>query len=409
MAVNPREKKDKVAGLRRGYSAVAMTLIVALASPLSAVARVEMPEWSSADAKKFSEPGSPPLAVGLWPDEMLGGKGVPMTGPDGGVGEGEAAGTDAETEAEKQLRRLAEGKAASGEAELSAPLPDGPVGRVEFTPMELVTPPVQIRVVPSEKAVAPEETERLFLRRRPVDFLVDPLALLTEQRSHDVSRFLEYHADEAPFDICLMVLREHEVMPPGTSLAELHKKWFGEERVALVVYPYGQPALTQFEFGSAVRERVSGAVLGRIEQSCRAEAAVGTDPSDQAEKLSIELSIRLYWLGRILDRPQSMTEAEATEHADQRRVAEAAGSPGGSRTSGLAAHAAPWWWIFLAALGSVLLGGWLSWLVRRNSLNGEPLFFPDRELPARLGGASAGGDCAQMSFRFGGSGTREHV
>ena len=196
-----------------------------------------------------------------------------------------------------------------------------------------------------------------------------------------------------------MVLRENERIPEGTSLAELHQKWFGDERVALVVYPFGQPRKTQFEFGPAVRSRVSSTVLGRIEQSCVAEAIVGADPSDQVEKLSIEMSIRLYWLGRILDRPQTMTEAEAEAAADQQRTAD---NNGTSLAGGLlAGRAMQWWWLFVGALFSVMAGGFLRWFFRRNSLAGEPMFFPDREQAVRLGGPCAGGSCAAITFRFG--------
>lgn len=379
----------------------AAVMFLLMAAPNTLMARVDLPEWSSADEKKYKEPGSAPLAVGLWPDSMLGG-GTPDSNrraseagetmlADGETGDG--------TGKEPKLLVIREGDGEVVTDDSNAKLPVGPIGKIEFTPMEMVSPEMLIRTVPSEMMVDAEETRRLFLRQRPLDFLVDPLALLTEQRSNDVSRFLEYHSEEAPFDICLMVLRENERIPEGTSLAELHQKWFGDERVALVVYPFGQPRKTQFEFGPAVRDRVSSTVVGRIEQSCVAEAAVGADPSDQVEKLSIELSIRLYWLGRILDRPQSMTEAEAEAAADRQRVADSSGE---SRSAGfLTGRAMQWWWLFAGALLSVMAGAMVRWLFRRNSLAGEPMFFPDRELAVRLGGPCAGGSCAAITFRFG--------
>jgi hypothetical protein len=378
-------------------------MFLLLATPNSLLARVDLPEWSSGDEKKYQEPGSAPLAVGLWPDEMLGG-GTPESDRkasqpwDTMLAEGEKA-DGGNKEGASKLLVIREGEGERVVDDSNVKLPVGPIGKIEFTPMEMVSPEMQIRTVPGEIVVDAQETRRLFLRQRPLDFLVDPLALLTEQRSNDVSRFLEYHSEEAPFDICLMVLRENERIPEGTSLAELHQRWFGDERVALVVYPFGQPRKTQFEFGPAVRSKVSSTVVGRIEQSCVAEAAVGADPSDQVEKLAIELSIRLYWLGRILDRPQSMTEAEAEAAADQQRVADRSGAP--SAAVLFAARASHWWWIFAGVLLTVMASGVFRWLVRRNSLSGEPMFFPDRELAVRLGGPCAGGTCAAISFRFG--------
>jgi hypothetical protein len=375
----------------------AALMLVVLATPNLCFARVDLPKWSSGDDEKYQQPGSAPLAVGLWPDEMLGGgtSGTPNTMLADGKGADAKTGDGGDKK--PQVLVIPDGEGLLETSESPTKLPLGPVGKIEFTPMEMTSSPLEIRTQPNEIVVGADETRRLFLRQRPLDFLVDPLALLTEQRSNDVSRFLEYHSEEAPFDICLLVLRENERIPEGTSLAALHKKWFGEERVALVVYPFGQPRKTLFEFGPAVRDRVSSTVVGRIEQSCVAEAAVGADPSDQVERLSIELSIRLYWLGRILDRPQSMTEAEAEAAADLQRVADSEGA-GGKAIFG---RVMTWGWLFVGALASVIAGAVLRWLVRRNSLNGEPLFFPDRELAARLGGPCAGGRCASLSFRFG--------
>lgn len=387
----------------RQRAPVAM-LSLLLALPGNLLASVDLPEWSGSDEKKYRQPGSAPLAVGLWPDSMLGGGGAEGDGR--GPNAADVMLADGETVSEvneaANLLAIDDQGAELADGDSNAELPLGPIGKIEFMPMEMASQETLGRSVAGESIIDAEETRRLFLRQRPVDFLVDPLALLTEQRSHDVSRFLEFHSEEAPFDICLLVLRENERIPEETSLAELHQRWFADERVALVVYPFAQPRKTQFEFGPAVRERVSSAVVGRIEQSCVAEAAVGTDPSDQVEKLSIELSIRLYWLGRILDRPQSMTEAEAEAAADRQRTAENRGESGATGIfTGPAKH---WWWLSIGVLLSVLAGATLRWLLRRNSLEGEPLFFPDRELPVRLGGPSAGGSCAAITFRFGADG-----
>jgi len=379
---------------------VASTLVVALLAPSIGLGRVTLPEWSSGDSKKYAEPGTAPLGVGLWPvgDPIVSrdAAGSPQELDNAGTalaGDGASDKAGAGSKKGALVYRLDEDAA----DEVAKPLPTGPVGVIEFTPMRLVNSPLVISTEPKRPQITPEETTRLYFHQRPVDFLVDPLALLTEQKSHDISRFLEYHSEGAPYDICLIVLRENERVPDDLSLAKLHKQWFGDERVALVVYPFSHPREMSFEFGPAVSKTVSRSVISRIEQSVLAEATVGADPSDQVERLSIELSIRLYWLARILDRPQNMTEAEAELAADEHQVAARDGA------SGEAANLAMRWsWVVLAILFSFGLGLLIWFVARRNSLRGGPVFFPDRELPVRLGGGSSGGACAEISFRFGG-------
>ena len=384
-------------GRPKMQQSVASMLLVVLLSPSICLGRLPLPEWSSGDAKKYDEPGTAPLGVGLWPagDPVVSrdAAGSPQdldekpSNPAGDAGSGD------QNKAAAMVYRVDDEAADAA----SKPLPKGPVGVIEFTPMRLVNSPVVISTGPNSSQIAPQETRRMYFSQRPLDFLVDPLALLTEQKSHDISRFLEYHSEGAPYDICLIVLRENERVPDDLSLAKLHQQWFGDERVALAVYPFGHPRDMKFEFGPAISKVVSRSVISRIEQSVLAEAMVGVDPSDQVERLSIELSIRLYWLARILDRPQDMTEAEAELAADEHQKSALSGH--GEAAAKLAMR---WSWVVLAILLSFGLGIMVWCLARRNSLRGGPVFFPDRELPVRLGGASSGGACAEISFRFGG-------
>lgn len=369
-------------------------LLMALGLPPLGFGRVTLPEWSSGDAKKYADPGTAPLGVGLWPEGMALDDREVISKTDS-IAKADAAAKSGLADGQNEpLVYRVDDNAPKG---TGTALPTGPVGVIEFTPMRLMGSPIEIRTGANRPMVAVAETLRLYFTQRPVDFLVDPLALLTEQKSNDVSRFLEYHSEEAPFDICMIVLRENETVPDDLALAAIHKQWFGEKQVALAVYPFGRPRDIKFEFGPAVADSVSPSVMSRIEQSVIAEASIGLDPSDQVERLSIELSIRLYWLARILDRPQSMTEAEAEVAADEHRTAsvENGGEPVGN-------PGMRWLWTFLGALLALAVGAFVWWLARRNSLYGGPVFFPDREIPIRLGGASSGGACAEISFRFGG-------
>ena len=71
---------------------------------------------------------------------------------------------------------------------------------------EVVDQPAQ---APPVEALPPIEGElrNVYFGYQPVDFLIDPQRLLTEQKSNDIKRFLEFHSDESDtkiYVICLL-------------------------------------------------------------------------------------------------------------------------------------------------------------------------------------------------------------
>ena len=157
-----------------------------------------------------------------------------------------------------------------------------------------------------------------------------------------------------------------------------------------------------------MKQRLPAVVFDRIFQSCVREAQVAETAFDQVERFAIELSIRLYWMAKLLERQSAgetiaSTQESLSEPDWQELAAESEGAVVASSNSGAARVTEklmdlPW---LLMSLGTGFLscligGGWWWW--RRDSLAGKPVLFPDLEMPSRLGGVYSGGGYVGISF-----------
>ncbi len=254
------------------------------------------------------------------------------------------------------------------------------------------------------------ELADLYFAHAPVDYLIDPQRLLTEQKSNDIMRFLEFHADESKFRIFVMAIGENQKVPDDVNLDELHEKWFSDNPTVLMLYYREKPELTELVFNSNVRNTLPASVFERIRQNCLREGAVADLAPDQVEKMAIELSIQLYWLSRLIaseNKDRATINAAATVH-------ELMASPDAPE---LLREYAPG--IFIDESGKVLsfivtlvfiLGGlalvgtiaWVAmWWRGREVVSGEPLLFPEIQIARRLGGEFSGGAYVGMSFEIG--------
>lgn len=245
----------------------------------------------------------------------------------------------------------------------------------------------------------------------PADHLVDPQQLLTEQKSHDIERFLQYHAEEAKFDICLLLFGGTQEIPDDIVIEQKHAEWFGDQPVVTVAYFLAHPERTRIAYGKGIKNQLPPVVFEQIFQSCVREAQVAETAYDQVERLAIELSIRLYWMAKLLER-QSAGERIASTAEELTGAgwnpSEGEGSDavnlgnamGGSRLTELfeTFGGMPWLLVGLCGAGfiGVAGGGWWWW--RRDSLAAKPMLFPELEVPSRLGGSYSGGGYIGISF-----------
>ncbi|MCG8599771.1 MAG: hypothetical protein MI807_06480 [Verrucomicrobiales bacterium] len=385
--------------------------LFAVLLPASAfAAKIEMPEWEEASsAEKYK------LGGGLWP-----------TASKPGGGEEKAENTE---ESGVKTEVAAETTEGSGVSKDQAIKFYGPAGEVveaaasEDKENALPEPKADgnellkfpddepAREVPIE-ALPPLEGKLAdtYFEHVPVDFLIDPQRLLTEQKSNDIKRFLEFHSDESDFHIYVMVFGETQKIPDSVDIRKLHNEWFSEKPTVTMLYYREHPEMTELVYNDSVSSSLPGSVFDRIRQNCLREGAATDLAPDQVEKMAIELSIQLYWLSRLMS--QETTEAQSI--AAETPVHEMAASADAPE---LLREYAPG--IFLEEKGRKVLSivlttllvlgtivgvaciGWVVlWWRNRDRVAGKPLLFPNFEIVPRLGGEFSGGGFVSMSFEI---------
>lgn len=382
----------------RCLSVILFSLVLSL--PAFA-AKVELPEWDEA-----SEAGEYFLGGGLWPKSLI-------PEPSDGAEPPAVAGTAAAPEA---------GSTAAAPGAVQFYGPQGAVDGGTTAPggrSQVVENPDGTFVVPQdvveEEAYEPlppieGELSDLYFAYPPVDFLIDPQRLLTEQKSNDIKRFLEFHSDESNFRIYVMALGETQKIPADIDIQALHKKWFSDSPTVLMLYYREQPQLTELVFNESVRASLPKSVFDRILQNCLREGGVTELAPDQVEKMAIELSIQLYWLSRLMEHENKDEQSLAASSSIHEMMA----SPDAPE---LLREYAPGIFIddsskvislvftLVVILGCLAVMGLIGWIVLwwrgRENVSGEPLLFPEFKISPRLGGEFCGGGFVGMSFELG--------
>lgn len=399
--------------------AAILVLVTMLPLPVRA-AKVELPVWDGA-----AESESYYLGGGLWPKSLIPDENAaaqdpgataevaPGVAPDGTILPGTAVPGTA-----------VPGTAAPGTDLPGAPRfygPQGPVDGTEVTPGNrpaVIENPDGTFVIPEEifeeeayEPLPPLEGELsdLYFAHAPVDFLIDPQRLLTEQKSNDIKRFLEFHSDESSIHIFVMALGETQKLPADIDIEALHKKWFSDQPTVLMLYYREEPQLTQLVFNESVRTSLPKSVFDRILQNTLREGGVTELAPDQVEKMAIELSIQLYWLSKLMAHENKDDQARAANSSIHEMIA----SPDAPE---LLREYAPGIFIedtskvislvftLIVVVGGLSLIGLIGWGILawkgRENVSGQPLLFPEFKISPRLGGEFSGGGFVGMSFEL---------
>jgi len=151
-------------------------------------------------------------------------------------------------------------------------------------------------------SIDPTFVDRYF-RTRPEGFLVDPQQLLTTQEYRDREEFLDYHVKDTEIDFYFYLFDARQELPEGESVQGVVNDFFqGEKAVAVVFYYLGMPERTQIGFSGKVRESVAEEELSKILIMSVEEALEKSDPTSQIESFTVQFSIRLYWLEKMVAR-----------------------------------------------------------------------------------------------------------
>jgi hypothetical protein len=143
------------------------------------------------------------------------------------------------------------------------------------------------------------------------DPLIDPAVELAETQAEDLRRFLGYHAEKSHIPIVVLVLPKDEKLPATTSLDTIAQGSLSARRAALLVYPIGEPWRARLFLPHSAHEAVSTTFLTRLVEACLTQADTASTPEDQLHEYVVQLSIRLFWLQKELNKSDSSSKAFA--------------------------------------------------------------------------------------------------
>jgi len=258
----------------------------------------------------------------------------------------------------------------------------------------LVEPP-KSEEIDADSAPSPLIEEKYltaYFAQRPENFLVDPQGLLGASDFRARLGFLNYHASDSGIDLFVYMIGGDQDIPSEVRDEETIERFFSEGRPAVLVYYYlGAPQRSVVHLSPSLTDAISAPEQHRALESSVMQALEKTDPAEQLERFLVQMSIRIYWMERVL-----AGEAVAT-NTDPKEVRTAAKVGAGEASVGmiwLRARAAE-----LAVPGALLGGILVVALVFSRCLQIRARYrFPEFEVEPRLGGAHAAGVGAVISF-----------
>lgn len=273
------------------------------------------------------------------------------------------------------------------------PIPDDPE-KPAAVPLEVEQP--RPEEIAGDLKPSPEIAEKFltaYFAERPKNFLIDPQGLLTPSDYRDRLAFLNYHAGDSSIDLFVYVMGGDQAIPSEVREEELIERFFSEGRPAVVVYYYlGAPQRSVVYLSPSITGSVSAAEQRRALESSVMQAFQKIEPSGQIEKFLVQMSIRIYWMERML-----AGEAVAGDTLPP-------ASPLAASSGGTAAKPERFPWLRdlfrrAAIPAALVLGVFLTafgfnhWLRLRARYR-----FPEFDVEPRLGGAHAAGVGAVISF-----------
>ena len=273
-------------------------------------------------------------------------------------------------------------------------LSDEPEPETE-TPLDVEKPKAdEVTSDPLRSSEIPEKFLAAYFAEKPAEFLVDPQGLLSPKDYKDRLGFLKYHAGDSSIDFYVYVFGGEQEIPGEVRAEETVERLFTTGRPAVVVFYFlGAPQRSAIHLSPSLTEAVSAADQRRALQSSVMSAFEKLNTTDQLDAFSVQMSIRIYWMERMLGGGVSPDGIPIVSH---RPAAKKVAAP--SVLEVWKEQAVIWmeeWWGGAALLlGSGLLAlSFVAWLRSRVRFR-----FPDLEVEPRLGGAHAAGVGAVISF-----------
>ena len=252
--------------------------------------------------------------------------------------------------------------------------------------------------IADEATPSPEIAEKYlpaYFAERPTSFLIDPQGLLSAADYRDRLSFLTYHASDSAIDLYVYVIGGNQEIPGQVREEEMIERFFSEGRPAAIVFYYlGMPQRSEVYLSPSITDEISAAEQQRALASSVMQAFEKLNPAEQIESFLVQMSIRIYWMERMLGGAPAPSSDEVP--IADRRLALKRGSEHAKGESIAAIQAKAMKYAGPAGIGMggfcivVMVGYWLRRRARYR--------FPEFDVEPRLGGAHAAGVGAVISF-----------
>jgi hypothetical protein len=271
-------------------------------------------------------------------------------------------------------------------------------GRLQETPSEEPSENAEL-VEPGRPAAdsglaeVPENFWPAYFAKRPQSFLVDPQNLLSPPDKRERLDFLNYHAGDSSIDLYVYVFGGDQRIPEKVRQEELTERLYSEGKPAAVVFYFmGAPDRSVLHLSPALAQGVPVAEQRRALESPVMQALAKPDPAGQFGAFLVQMSIRIYWIERMLGTGEEVVE---TSLNPARTPLPAEKKPGLMDLAKPHLEKAEGYAMPVGAISGVLLVVFTLrlWLKRRARYH-----FPDFEVEPRLGGAHAAGVGGVISF-----------
>lgn len=233
-----------------------------------------------------------------------------------------------------------------------------------------------------------------YFAEKPDRFLVDPQELVSSEERKVLEKFLKDHASDSTIDMFVYLFGEDQQIPSDVRVEELAERLFAKGKPAVIAcYFLGSARRSVIYLSPSITDSVSSAEQRRATQSSVIRAMQTRGALPQLEDFLIQMSVRIYWMERMLDGTAIETmdtfpdgvetrvgQSKAATKADaEAEIPSWVGVLAGVVTSGVAVIALGW--------------GLIIWLRKR-----ARFVFPELDVEARLGASHAAGIGAVVSF-----------
>ncbi len=234
--------------------------------------------------------------------------------------------------------------------------------------------------------------------------LIDPDSHVSETQKEDLLRFLQFHARDARIKAFVIVTDRDQTVPNNADLSNVASGALRSHDSCLAIYPLGEPWRARLFVSGSVHRIIPPEYLNGVVKDCAKDAELVSDPMEQLHRFTVRLSIRLFWLEKLI----STNTPALTSVNGQEVPSEIVSKRQPALDEALLNHviltpSSPhqWWSVTLGVALSLAGGGatYAALRYRRRRLISFVWIMPETEIPPRLGGAFSGGGGAWIQYR----------